>query len=198
MIKMSFLKTQALGLAGTLLGKLLTIQPSRSFADFSEFCSIVETHNLAVTPTQYPIEDGTQGTDHIVKSPTIISWDLIFGERSNPQETYESLQDLLFSGVPFTAVTGLKTYDNLVLTSLTANQDSHTARILSCSLTMQEIIITTVQTTTMPARNQQANANVTASTVKSGTRQVETPKTVLESDLSRGWGNSKKFLGSLF
>lgn len=66
---MSFLETQVLGLAGTAVGKLLQIKPSRRFEAFSDFCSITETHNMAVTATQYPIEDGTQGTDHIVREP---------------------------------------------------------------------------------------------------------------------------------
>lgn len=139
---MSFLETQVLGLAGTAVGKLLQIKPTRRFEAFSDFCSITETHNIAINATQYPIEDGTQGTDHIVRQPKNITWDVVFGERSDPQGTYQRLLDLMYSGVPFTAVTGLRRYDNMLLVSVTANQDTHSSRILKCTLTMQEILIT--------------------------------------------------------
>lgn len=175
---MPFLTTQAVGLAGSIIGRLLQIKPSRSFSEFSDFCSITETHNLSVTATQFPIEDGTQGTDHIVKDPKNITWDLAFGERSNPQETFDRLLDLMYSGIPFTASTGLKTYENMVLLSVNASQDNHTGRILSCSLTMQEIIITAPVSTTLPPRQNQANANVTGSTSKTGTKQLQPAKPV--------------------
>lgn len=170
---MSFLETQVLGLAGTAVGKLLQIKPTRRFEAFSDFCSITETHNMAVTATQYPIEDGTQGTDHIVRQPKNITWDVVFGERSDPQGTYQRLLDLMYSGVPFTAVTGLRRYDNMLLVSVTANQDTHSSRILKCSLTMQEVLITFPLATNMPPRSQQANPNVTAKTAQTGTKQLQ-------------------------
>ena len=92
---MSFFENQIVGIAGTLIGKMLTISPSRSFAGFSEFCSITEVHNAAVQATQYPIEDGTQGTDHIVRLPDVLQWEVVFEERSNPRQTYDRLRKLM-------------------------------------------------------------------------------------------------------
>ena len=185
---MSFLETQVLGLAGTAVGKLLQIKPTRRFEAFSDFCSITETHNIAVTATQYPIEDGTQGTDHIVREPKNITWDVIFGERSDPQGTYQRLLDLMYSGVPFTAVTGLRRYDNMLLVSVAANQDT---RILKCTLTMQEIVITFPLATNMPPRSQQANPNVTAKTAQTGTKQLQ-EKPIKVSAMEDGYQNLKK------
>nr|DAV86223.1 MAG TPA: hypothetical protein [Caudoviricetes sp.] len=193
---MSFLETQVLGLAGTAVGKLLQIKPARRFEAFSDFCSITETHNIAVTATQYPIEDGNQGTDHIVREPKNITWDVIFGERSDPQGTYQRLLDLMYSGVPFTAVTGLRRYDNMLLVSVAANQDTHSARILKCTLTMQEIVITFPLATNMPPRSQQANPNVTAKTAQTGTKQLQ-EKTVKENTALRNVTNEAKKLVSL-
>lgn len=170
---MSFFETQIVGLAGTLIGKLLKITPSRSFAEFTEFCSITEAHSTAVTATQYPIEDGTQGTDHVVKMPDVLQWEVVFNDQSNPRQTYEKLQQLMISGEPFDAETGLKSYKDLILVSVSATQDVHTGRILRCTLSLQEIIITSAVATTLPPRARQANANVTGSTADTGSKSLE-------------------------
>lgn len=174
---MSFLQSQVLGLVGSAIGKLLQIKPSRSFEEFSDFCSITETHDASVTPSQYPIEDGTQGTDHLVRTPKLITWDVMFSERSDPQGTYDRLLELMYSGVPFTATTGLKTYENMVLTSVAANQDAKTARILKCTLSMQEVLITAPVATSMPPRAKQANPNLTGKTANGGTKQLKESST---------------------
>lgn len=169
---MSFLKTQATGLVGTLVGKFLAVSPTRSFAGFKEFCSITEAHEASVQATQYPIEDGTHGTDHIIKLPDAITWEIAFDDRSNPRETYERLRDLMFSGEPFDAETGLKTYHDMVLLSVSAAQDHHTGRILRCTVTLQQIIITAAVSTTLPPRAKQSNAQVTGSTSKTGSKNL--------------------------
>lgn len=180
---MSFFENQVIGGAGTLIGNFLTIKPSRSFAEFSDFCSVTESHSSAVQATQYPIEDGTQGTDHIVKLPDVLSWELVFDDRSNPQQTYAKLQDLMFSGEPFFAETGLKTYRNVVLLSISASQDSHTGRVLRCSLTLQEILLTSAVTTTLPPRTSQANPQVTGTTAKTGSKNLQGASPARESQL---------------
>lgn len=180
---MSFLQTQLVGLAGTIVGKLLTIKPSRKFASFSEFCSVVEAHSSAVQATQYPIENGTQGTDHIVRLPDALTWEIVFEEKSNPRQTFKKLRDLMYSGVPFTAETGLKTYKNMVILSISASQDSHTGRILRCSLTLQEIIITSAVATTLPPRAQQKMAQTTGSTSDSGSKNLSSASPARQTQL---------------
>lgn len=160
------------GLQGALSG-MLSIQPHRRFESFSNFVSITESHSAQVQTTDYPIEDGSQGTDHIVRQPDAINWEIAFSENSAPQEVYSRLHELMLSGIPFDAVTGLKTYTNMVLLSLSCTQDVHSSRILRISLTMREIIITTAQTTSIPPRDQQASPQMTASTQQSGKKQLE-------------------------
>jgi len=180
---MSFFENQIVGIAGTLIGKMLTISPSRSFAGFSEFCSITEVHNAAVQATQYPIEDGTQGTDHIVRLPDVLQWEVVFEERSNPRQTYDRLRKLMISGEPFKAETGLKSYTNLILLSISASQDVHTGRILRCTLSLQEIIITSAVATALPPRARQALANQTGSTAKTGSKSLGEASPKQKSDL---------------
>ena len=181
---MSFWETQLTGLAGTAVSSLLSVNPKRKFSSFSGFVSVTESHSAVVQTTTYPIEDGTQGTDHIVRQPDIVTWDIGFPGDFDPETMYRKLHELLLSGIPFDAETGLKKYSNMVLTSLNAAQDSHTGRILRVTLSMQEIIITRATYTTLAPAAQQKNAASTSSTAKSGTKHVQASE-VKQSDLSR-------------
>jgi len=84
----------------------------------------------------------------------------------------------------------------MLLVSVAANQDTHSARILKCTLTMQEIVITFPLATNMPPRSQQANPNVTAKTAQTGTKQLQ-EKTVKENTALRNVTNEAKKLVSL-
>lgn len=180
---MSFFENQVTGLAGTVVGKFLTVRPSRSFGEFTGFCSVTETHSAAIEATDYPIEDGTQGTDHIIKQPDLITWDVGFDESFNAQETYAKLHALMQSGELFDATTGLKTYRNLILLSISASQDFKTGRVLRCTLTMREVIITQAIVTTLPPRAKQSKPNLTDSTAKTGTKSLKQSQLL---QLSRG------------
>lgn len=180
---------------------LLSITPRRSFATFSDFVSISESHNASVTPTQYPIEDGTQGTDHVIANPRELSWDLAFGSQSNPVATYAKLEELLLSGEPFDATTGLKTYENFILTSLSCTQDKTNSKILRVSLTMREIIITHAVVTVLPATAKQANPQKTATTANSGKKQLSQAGAAQSSQLTKRTSKLKQAankIGGLF
>lgn len=182
---MSFWETQLNGLVGvtieTLVG-FLTITPKRSFAEFSDFCSITEAHSSQVQVTEYPIEGGLTGNDDVIKSPDVLTWELAFGQESNPEQTYAKLHELLVSKETFDASTGLKTYRNMKLLSLSCSQDSHSGRILRCQLTMREVLITSAIQTLLPSAEQQANPALTQSTAQTGKKQLQESK-VPESDL---------------
>lgn len=182
---MSFWETQLTGLAGTAIETLsgfLTITPKRSFAEFSDFCSITEAHSSQVQVTEYPIEGGLTGNDDVIKTPNVFTWELAFGQSSNPEQTFAKLQDLLLSKETFDVSTGLKTYKNMKLLSLSCSQDSHTGRILRCQLTMREILITYAIETLLPAAEQQAEPALTQSTAQTGKKQLQ-ESNVPESDL---------------
>ena len=106
---MSFWETQLNGLVGVAIETLagfLTITPKRSFAEFSDFCSITEAHSSQVQVTEYPIEGGLTGNDDVIKSPDVLTWELAFGQESNPEQTYAKLHELLVSKETFDASTG--------------------------------------------------------------------------------------------
>lgn len=188
---MSFFETQALGLTGSLIGRILTIRPSRSFGEFTGFCSVTEMHSSWIQATDYPIEDGTQGTDHIVRQPDLLTWDVGFDQSFNSRETYDKLHALMRSGELFDATTGLKSYKNLILLSISASQDYRTGRVLRCTLTMREVIITSPVVTTLPPRENQKDPNLTGSTSQSGVKALKDPGAKPKSQLQKlanDWG----------
>lgn len=89
---------------------------------------------------------------------------------------------------------GFLSFESLFDSSVAANQDTHSARILKCTLTMQEILITFPLATNMPPRSQQANPNVTAKTAQTGTKQLQ-EKPVQEQTLAKKtWNGIKKII----
>lgn len=133
---MAFWETQVNSVLGTSVGTLLAIKPKRTFASFSGFVSITESHSTATEATSYPIEDGTQGTDHIIRKPDALSWELAFMPESDPETMFRKLRELQMSGEPFDADTGLKRYTNLVILSLACTQDAHSGRICRVNISM--------------------------------------------------------------
>lgn len=191
---MSLLETQLTGAAGTLIGSWLSVKPSRSFGGFEGFCSVSETVSSEVTTTDYPIEDGTQGTDHIVRAPDSIQWEVVFPESDDPESVFGLLQKLQKSGETFDAELGLKKYKNLVLTALTITQDSHSARTARAQLTMKQIIVTSAVATSIPPRESQAAPGETGSTAESGKKQAA-ESTKRKSDLVKIFENLKSAFG---
>jgi hypothetical protein len=182
---MSFWETQLTGLAGTAFETLvgfLTITPKRSFAEFTDFCSISESHSSQVQVTEYPIEGGLTGNDDVIRDPDVLTWEIVFGQESNPEQTYAKLHELLLSKETFDASTGLKTYRNMKLLTLSCSQDSHTGRVLRCQLTMRQVLITQAMTTLLPPVERQADASLTQSTAQTGKKQLQESE-VPESDL---------------
>lgn len=182
---MSFFETQIVGLAGSLIGNFLSVKPQRSFADFSGFCSITESHSASVQATDYPVEGGSVATDHVIKDPDSLNWELGFDESMDPRDTYERLHDLMESGTPFDASTGLKDYRNMIILSMSATQNSRTGRILRIQLTLREIIITSPVQTLLPERGRQSMPNVTGSTSKTGAKNLGDPGPKPKSQLAK-------------
>lgn len=183
---MSAVTTAVVGTVGAAIGNFLTVMPSRRFGDFTGFCSVTESHDVKADATEYPIEKGAPGVDHIIRKPDILTWELVFGMDFDPADMYQRLWDLLDSGTIFDADTGLKTYENLVLTSLGATTDSHTGRILKVNLTMREIVLTEAVKTTVPAQEKQSTPAKTASTAQTG------KKSTSEASASQAEGHDRK------
>jgi hypothetical protein len=142
--------------------------------DISFDCVVKESHTSEIEVTDNPVETGVVVSDHAYKRPDRLE---IEGEVSDvwlhgfdpqtglaiPDRFYSSkasrsasawdiLTGLQASMNPISVQTGLKLYANMMILSLSCDQDKLTAGTLSFRATLREVIRKTTQTVTYPPR----------------------------------------------
>ncbi len=93
-------------------------------------------------------------------------------------QVYARLLALQESRQPITVVTGLRSYDSMLITSLRARRDVRTAYVLMVNAFLKQVILVDTQPTAVPPQANQANPASTADIVNTGVQravQVLTP-----------------------
>ena len=113
-----------------------------------------ESATSTATITKNPVENGADINDHIIIEPMSFSitgvvsnaitsvFDIASGlsvDKTKSQATWDDLLELQSKREPFTLVQGLRSYDNVVIQSLTETQDKTTSGSLSFTATLVEI-----------------------------------------------------------
>lgn len=153
----------------------------------------VSTDKMAVT--SHPVEQGAAITDHSYKEPAelvlrlgwsnsglssvlsdVMAISTLFsgqgeGGFNYVQEVYQKLLALQLSRIPFQIVTGKRTYNNMLITSLTSPTNSETEHALVVTLVCKEIIVVQTQAATFPDSSVQANPASTGAVQNMGTKQ---------------------------
>lgn len=101
-------------------------------------CVVTETHTSDLDTTSIAIESGAKITDHAVVQPKTVS--LKVADRG-AAATYAALVAFQESRVPFTLVTGLSIYRNMLINSITADRNKGNSHILDCTVSLKEAII---------------------------------------------------------
>jgi len=180
--------------------------PKDSAIEISLDASISENHSYNSRVSQFPVEEGLTIVDNIVNDPegieitgfitnTPITFflqnianlidDTSGGDRV--KTAFEGLLALRESKEPFTLVTGLKTYENMVFTSLTFPRDRSTgvtnlrfiARVVSVRFVSSRTVAASKVVEDPPALSDQATATQDVG------KQVTTPETGQGSSLLR-------------
>jgi len=141
---------------------LLPNRPQAQFIGFTVIqfdASISESHVYSANVTQNPVENGANVTDNIVVNPVSLTMNGFITDTPvkillnvlNPREksgsdslsktAHDELVGLFNSKTPFTVITGLKKYENMVLTNLTFPRDSKTGKSVRFNCTLTEIIL---------------------------------------------------------
>lgn len=120
---------------------------------------ISEGATSSSTITKNPVENGADVNDHIIIEPMTFQMSGIVSDASSSflqtanqvaaigsgttrsKATWEDLLELQTRREPFTLVQGLKTYENVVIQSLSETQDKDTSNALSFTATLTEIIL---------------------------------------------------------
>lgn len=111
---------------------------SRTIGPVPIACVLSEKHTSTLEITEIPIETGSKITDHAVVMPKAVTLDIA---GANASATYEALIRFQESRFPFTLVTGLKIYRNMLLKRVDADRDPNSARILKARVDLQEVIL---------------------------------------------------------
>ena len=101
-------------------------------------CVLTEKHISDIEISEIPIETGAAVTDHAYVRPKKVTLDVADDAAA---ATFNALVAFQESRVPFTLVTGLSVYKNMLIKSLDADRDASFSRVLRCKVDLQEIII---------------------------------------------------------
>ncbi len=146
------------------LTTLLFGNPQKKIGDIAIDVFDIETHTRTSEVTRYPVENGSTITDHIVNDPITISIagivsdvpTTIFGAlagigESRSNDANEALNKIVDDRTDVTLVTGLKVYQNMVLTSFNVERSANTGSTLTFSATLQQIKVVFTELVDVPA-----------------------------------------------
>lgn len=153
---------------------LASFLPQRAIGPFRATVTVEETGVDTLEITQHPVQQGASITDHAYNLPATVSLSVLFSADTAPlAETYLKLRLLQSSRVPFTLVTGKRTYRNMLIKSLAQTNDATTENVLSIRMDLQEVFITALQVVSVPERSQQADPGTTGATENAGQQSAQ-------------------------
>ncbi|PVZ79513.1 hypothetical protein C9426_33225 [Serratia sp. S1B] len=128
---------------------------------------VSEAHSDTLQITQHPVENGATISDHAYMKPATVTMELGFAGGGSlldgldttkifdidtglslgesPQVVYQKLQDQQQSRKPLDVITGKRQYKNMLIQSMDVTTDVTKENVLSCKLTLQQVIITETQ-----------------------------------------------------
>lgn len=109
--------------------------------------TISENHTFNSRATNFPVETGGDVTDHIINDPDVLTLEglvsdtplNIFSFFNRSIDAFNRLVDLHERREPVTVVTGLKVYQNMVMTVLDVPRTIETGQSLTFNITLQNI-----------------------------------------------------------
>lgn len=101
-------------------------------------CVLLERHTSELDITEIPIETGAKITDHAVVMPKKLGLDIA---NANAAASYNALVAFQESRVPFTLVSGLSVYNNMLIKGIYPDRDEQFSTVLKARVELQEVII---------------------------------------------------------
>lgn len=147
---------------------------ARSIGGFTATCTVEEVSNNNLTITQHPVQQGAAITDHSYLEPVTVSIKFFFDNSTGDLNTiYQNLLDLQATREPFSIVTGKKTYNNMLFSSMRQTTDPNTENCLAIDSDFQQILIASIQTSSVPQSNKQAAPQQTQATSSAGEKNAQ-------------------------
>jgi len=156
---------------------------------------VSESAQASATITANPVENGADVNDHIIINPMtfsmtgvvsdskvailggintieqIASGNAFTKEDTPSKEAWELLLELQAERIPFTLITNLREYENVVIENLSTSQDKDTSNALIFTANMKEIIFVGSQALTAEQFDNQNTADKAVPNVDGGLKQ---------------------------
>lgn len=132
-----------------------TMIVSPTFGNFVFDAVFSTDHSANLTVTQHPVQSGASISDHAYMEPdevsieigmTDVASDATSAGTSRSVNAYTQLRAIMEQREPVTLITRLKTYQNMIITSMSAPDDYKTMHALRVSVYFQQINIVSVST----------------------------------------------------
>ena len=111
---------------------------SRSIGPVAIACVLRERPTSELQITEIPIENGARITDHAVIAPKRLTLELA---NHDVAESFRALVAFQESRVPFTIISGLSVFTNMLIKSINPERDETHCQILRATIELQEAII---------------------------------------------------------
>jgi hypothetical protein len=132
-------------------------RPTRTTIDSLQLdAAISQSHAMTAQVTDHPLESGEAVVDHVRPAPRTLTVEGVISDTplrwpsaivpGRARGAFEALRDLVRTGKPVDVVTGLETYRNMVLRSLTVPRDSGTGGAVRFTAELVEIRFAEVAT----------------------------------------------------
>lgn len=149
-----------------------------------------------VRPTDHPVEQGAEITDHAVKLPSAVQFRLGWtnsseaaaGDKNYITRVYSKLLKLQASRELITISAIRRTYKNMLILNLGVTWDEHTRYSLYVRLRARQIILANTATVIVPPRAVQQFPERTAPTTTTGVKQPR--NSILYNSFGSGAGAS--------
>lgn len=143
----------------------LTMIVSPSYGRFT-FDAVFRTDHMAnVTVTQHPVQTGAAISDHAYSEPDEVTLDIgmsdavTYAGTNHSINAYSQLRAIMDKREPVTLITRLRSYKNMVITSMSAPDDYTTMNALKATIYFRQVEMVSVSTITV---QQKVTASSTA------------------------------------
>ena len=136
------------------------------------FDAVLSTNiETKLTVTSHPVQNGANISDHAYSEPVQVSMEIgmsdamasmkpgqFYGAWSKSVSAYRQLVELQNSRKPFSILTRLNSYTDMVITGISVNDEPNALYGLKCSVNMQQIIMAEVTSEKVSARGWSTSA----------------------------------------
>ncbi|BDH44893.1 hypothetical protein TUM12370_09370 [Salmonella enterica subsp. enterica serovar Choleraesuis] len=148
-----------------------------------------EIHTDTMKIAAHPVEWGADVSDHAWAEASTLKMECAFSGNwqpidfssddgfrllplTGPADVYQELLSMQRQAVPFQVITGKRTYQNMLITSLTVTTDKPRENILSCSISLQEVIFAETHALAVANKQMMKQGNSTSGVENGGVRST--------------------------